>query len=65
MVTHSCHQYLLDGMEYAHFPERASGSTSIHVEPIPDSRNLKLKKQVDLTAALTKELDSTIGEVES
>jgi hypothetical protein len=33
------------------------------VEPIPDSRNFKLKKQVDLTTALTKELDSTTEEV--
>jgi hypothetical protein len=34
------------------------------VEPIPDSRNFKLKKQVELTTALTKELDSTTEEVE-
>jgi gas vesicle protein len=46
------------------FPQRASGSTYIHVEPVPDSRNFKLKKQVDLTTALTKELDSTMEEVE-
>jgi hypothetical protein len=46
------------------FPQRASGSTYIHVEPVPDSRNFKLKKQVKLTTALTKELDSTMEEVE-
>jgi hypothetical protein len=34
------------------------------VESVPNSRNFKLKKQVDLTAALTKELDSTMEEVE-
>jgi hypothetical protein len=34
------------------------------VEPIPDSRNFKLKKQVELTTALTRELDSTTEEVE-
>jgi uncharacterized HAD superfamily protein len=31
---------------------------------VPDSRNFKLKKQVDLTTVLTKELDSTTEEVE-
>jgi hypothetical protein len=64
MVTHSCHCQLLDGMEYAHFPQRASGSTYSHVEPIQDKMNFKLKKQVALTATLTKELDSTTEEVE-
>jgi uncharacterized HAD superfamily protein len=34
------------------------------VEPIPDPRNFKIKKQVELTIALTKELDSTTEEVE-
>jgi hypothetical protein len=34
------------------------------VEPIPDSRNFKVKKQEELTSALTKELDSTMEEVE-
>jgi hypothetical protein len=34
------------------------------VEPVPDSQNFKLKKQVELTTALTKELDSTTEEVE-
>jgi hypothetical protein len=34
------------------------------VEPAPDSRNFKLKKQVELTTALTKELDSTTKELE-
>jgi hypothetical protein len=34
------------------------------VEPVPDSRNFKLKKQVELTTVLTKELDSTMEEVE-
>jgi hypothetical protein len=51
-------------MEYAHFPQRASGSTYIHIEFVPDSRNFKLKKQVELTTALPKELDSTMEEVE-
>jgi hypothetical protein len=45
------------------FPQRASESTYIHVEPVPDSRNFKLK-QVNLTTVLTKELDSTTEEVE-
>jgi hypothetical protein len=63
MVTHSCHRQLLDGMKYAHFPQRGSRSTYIHVEPV-DSWNFKLKKQVDLTTALIKELDSTTEEVE-
>jgi uncharacterized HAD superfamily protein len=34
------------------------------VEPVSNSRNFKLKRQVDLTTVLTKELDSTIEEVE-
>jgi hypothetical protein len=51
-------------MEYAHFPQRASGSTYIHVELVPDSRNFKLKKQVELITTLIKELDSTMEEVE-
>jgi hypothetical protein len=34
------------------------------VEPVTDSRNFKLKKQVDHTTVLTKELDSTMEEVE-
>jgi hypothetical protein len=34
------------------------------VEPIPNSRNFKLKKQVELTTTFTKELDSTMEEVE-
>jgi uncharacterized HAD superfamily protein len=34
------------------------------VEPVPDPRNFKLKKQVKLTTVLTKELDSTTEEVE-
>jgi hypothetical protein len=33
------------------------------MEPIPDARNFKLKKQVDLSTMLTKELDSTTKEV--
>jgi hypothetical protein len=64
MVINSWHCQLLDGMEYAHFPQRASGSTYIHVEPVQDEMNFKLKKQVALTATLTKELDSTTEEVE-
>jgi hypothetical protein len=64
MVTHSHHHQLLDGIEYAHFPQQASGCTYIHVEHVPDSRNFKLKKQVELTTALPKELDSTMEEVE-
>jgi hypothetical protein len=64
MVTRSRHCQLLDGMEYAHFPQWASGSTYIHVEPIPDEMNFMLKKQVALIAMLTKELDSTTEEVE-
>jgi hypothetical protein len=34
------------------------------VELVPYSSNLKLKKQVELATALTKELDSTTEEVE-
>jgi hypothetical protein len=34
------------------------------MEPIPDSRNFKLKRQVELTTMLIKELDSTTEEVE-
>jgi hypothetical protein len=64
MVTRSCHCQILDGTEYAHFPQRASGSTYIHAEPIPNSRNFKFKRQVELTTVLTKELDSTMEEVE-
>jgi hypothetical protein len=64
MVTHSCHCHLLDGMEYAQFPQQASGSTNIHVECVLNSRNFKLMKQVKLTTVLTKELDSTTKEVE-
>jgi hypothetical protein len=36
MVTHSHHYQILDGMEYAHFPQWASGSTYIHVELVQD-----------------------------
>jgi hypothetical protein len=64
MVTRSCHHQLLDGPEYSQFLQWASGSTYIHVEPVPNLRNFKLKTQMDLTTALTKELDSTIEEVE-
>jgi hypothetical protein len=34
------------------------------VESVPYSRNFKLKRQVELTTVLTKELDSTTEEVE-
>jgi hypothetical protein len=34
------------------------------VELVPDLWNFKLKKQVELTTALPKELDSTMKEVE-
>jgi hypothetical protein len=34
------------------------------VELVPNTRNFKLKKQVELTTALTNELDSTTKEVE-
>jgi HrpA-like RNA helicase len=64
MVIHSCHCQLLDGMEYAHFPQRASVSAYIHVKHAQDEGNFKLKKQVALIATLTKELDSTTKEVE-
>jgi hypothetical protein len=63
MVTHSRHHELLDGMEYAHFPQQASGSTYIHVELVPDSQDFNLKKQLELTTVLTKELESTTEEV--
>jgi hypothetical protein len=64
MVIRSRHHQLLDVMEYAHFPQRVSGSAYIHVEHVQDEGNFKLKKQVALTATLTKELDSTTEEVE-
>jgi hypothetical protein len=64
MVIRSRHRLLLDGTEYAHFPQRASGSAYIHVELVQDEGNFKLKKQVALTVTLTKELDSTMEEVE-
>jgi hypothetical protein len=64
MVVCSRHCQLLDGMEYAHFPQRASGSAYIHVEHVQEEGNFKLKKQVALTTTLTKELDSTMEEVE-
>jgi hypothetical protein len=64
MVICSRHCQLLDGTEYAHFPQWANGSAYIHVEPVQDEGNFKLKKQVAITATLTKELDSTTKEVE-
>jgi hypothetical protein len=64
MVVRSRHCQLLDRTKYAHFPQRASGSAYIHVEPVQEEGNFKLKKQVALTTALTKELDSTTEEVE-
>jgi hypothetical protein len=63
LVVRSHHCQLLDGIEYAHFPQQASGSAYIHVKHVQDERNFNLKKQVALTATLTKELDSTIEEV--
>ncbi|GJM91706.1 hypothetical protein PR202_ga08110 [Eleusine coracana subsp. coracana] len=51
-------------MEYAHFPQRASGSTYIHVEPVQGEGKWRLKKQVTLSTFLTKELDSTIEGLE-
>jgi hypothetical protein len=65
LVTHSHHRWLLDGTGYAHFPQWASGSTTyIHFEHVPDSTNFRLRKQVDFTTVLTKELESTTGEME-
>jgi hypothetical protein len=64
LVIRSHHCQLLDGTEYAHFLQRASESAYIHVEHVQDEGNFKLKKQVALTATLTKELDSTTEEVE-
>jgi hypothetical protein len=64
MVVRSRHCQLLDGTEYTHFPQWASGSMYIHVKPVQEEGNFKLKKQVALTTALTKELDSTTEEVE-
>jgi hypothetical protein len=63
MVIRSRHHQLLDGMEYAHFPQRASGSAYIHVEHVQDEGKFKLKKQVALITTLTKVLDSTTEEV--
>jgi hypothetical protein len=39
-------------------------SAYIHVKHVQDQGNFKLKKQVALTATLTKELDSTMEELE-
>jgi hypothetical protein len=64
MIRRCHHCQLLEGTEYAHFPQRASGSTYIHVEPAQYEMNFKLKKQVSITATSTKELDSTTEEVE-
>jgi hypothetical protein len=64
LVIRSHHCQLLDGTEYAHFLQRASESAYIHVERVQDEGKFKLKKQVALTATLTKELDSTTEEVE-
>jgi hypothetical protein len=44
IVTRSHHCQLLDGTEYAHFPQRVSGSAYIHVELVQDEEKLKLKK---------------------
>jgi hypothetical protein len=63
MVIRSRHCQLLDETEYAHFPQRASGSTYIHVKLVQEKGNFKLKKQVALTTALTKQLDFTTEEV--
>jgi hypothetical protein len=64
MVILSRYCYLLDWIEYSHFPQWASGSTYIHVKHVQDEGNFKLKKHVALTVTLTKELDSTTEEVE-
>jgi hypothetical protein len=48
-VTRSRHCQLLDGIEYVHFLQRASGSTYIYVELVHDERNFKLMKQITLT----------------
>jgi hypothetical protein len=64
MVVRSRHCQHLDGTDYAHFPQRASGSAYIHAKLVQEEGNFKLKKQVALTTALTKELDSTTEEVE-
>jgi hypothetical protein len=64
MVIRSRHCQVLDGIEYAHFSQRASGYAYIHVEHVQDEGNFKLIKQVALTATHTKELDSTMEEVE-
>jgi hypothetical protein len=54
----------LDGTEYAHFPKQGSGSVYIHVKPVQDEGNFKLKKHVALTTTLTQEQDSTTKELE-
>jgi hypothetical protein len=64
MVIRSRHRQLLDGTEYAYFPQQIGGSAYIHVEHVQDEGNFKLQKQVALTTTLTKELDSTTEEVE-
>jgi hypothetical protein len=64
MVVRSRHCQHLDGTDYAHFPQRASGSAYIHAKLVQEEGNFKLKKQVALTTALTMELDSTTEEVE-
>jgi hypothetical protein len=46
------------------FPSVSKWVSYIHVELVQDEGNFKLKKQVALTATLTKELDSITEEVE-
>ena len=64
MVTRSRFRQYLNQTEYAYFLQRANGSIYIHVEAVLDRGNFKLRKQVALTTALSKELDSTAEEVE-
>lgn len=54
----------LEHTEYAHYPHRASGHTYVHVDSVHAPGQYKLKRQVELTRALTKDLDNTTEELE-
>ncbi|KAK2630884.1 hypothetical protein QOZ80_UnG0720310 [Eleusine coracana subsp. coracana] len=63
MVIRSRYRQYFEDIEYAYFPQRASGSTYIHAEPVPGQGHAKFKKQVTLTTVISRELDSTTEEL--
>jgi hypothetical protein len=60
MVVRSRYCQLLDGTEYAHFPQWASGSSYIHVEPVQDEGNIKLNEELKLWQGKYEEAMKTI-----